>query len=148
MFHRKGEKIAKGNRNPKMATEELRVMSINIGSDIEKIFESFSTESTTYDEYELNNYISKRGHLKREHRRIHAQIREMEGENFENLHPNYDAIRITLYDNYTLPIKKLFTMRITKNEVLDSENREKINEEIENKKLENAKGEFKFFITT
>ena len=40
-------------------------------------------------------------------------------------------------------------MRITKNEVLESENREKINEEIENKKLEileTAKSEFKFFI--
>ena len=36
-------------------------------------------------------------------------------------------------------------MRIAKNEVLEQENRGKIHEEIENKKLEKAKSEFKFF---
>ena len=63
-----------------MAMEQLLVMSINIGSDIKDFFESFSIESMMNNEYKPNNYISKLENLKREHTRIHAQIRGMEGE--------------------------------------------------------------------
>ena len=59
--------------DPKMANDKLRVMSINIGSDIKDFFESYSIDLIT-DEYELDNYISKIENLKREHRRIHTQI--------------------------------------------------------------------------
>ena len=60
-----------------MATKEkLKVMSTNIRSDMEDFLEFYLIEDI-WQEDDLISYINKLENLKREHRHIHTQIKEV-----------------------------------------------------------------------
>ena len=119
VYHKTGERVekirvskrvsAEGVQNfsdPDMATDNLREMSININSDVEDFFDSYSIELIMDDEIELERYVSKIEELKKEHRRAHAHIREKDVENFNTLYPNYETVKVKLNEMFSVANKK------------------------------------------
>ena len=82
-LHRTGKRVPK-IRNFKMAvTSDLQLQAINVTCDIEDLFESYQIENLT-EEFELSDFVIKIGNVKKDFRRIHAQLKISDGENFEN----------------------------------------------------------------
>ena len=103
---RRVEKI----RNQKMASEDLRMQAINVGSDIEDLFESYEIDSLT-ELSEINDFVCKIGDMKRNFRRIHAQLKSVEGENYGTLYPDYENRLKELTENFKAANEKLSALR-------------------------------------
>ena len=119
VFNRTGQKVEKF-RGPNMSTpesprtttpeEKLRIMSLNIKSDIDDFLETYSINSLS-DESNLMVYVDELKILKREHRRIHTQLSVIEGENFETAYPDYACQKKLVADAFTEANDKLSEIR-------------------------------------
>ena len=76
-------------RNSKMANHDLQAQAVNITSDVEDLSDSYQVENLM-EEDELNEFVIKIGDMKRDFRRIHAQLKIAVGEDFENKYPGYE----------------------------------------------------------
>ena len=89
-----------------MKNQDLQMQAINISSDIEDLLESYEIEKLTELD-ELNKFISLIGDMKREYRRIHAQLKIAEGENYNTAYPNYQKKLNELIENFKTANDKL-----------------------------------------
>ena len=103
-LHRTGRRVPK-DRTIKMETDP-KVQAIHIKCDIEDLYESYQIENLT-EEFEISNYISKIEDIKRHFRRIHAQLKISEGENFKRNFPNYESELSELNGNFKIANEKL-----------------------------------------
>ena len=72
-----------------MPNHDLQAEVVNITNDVEDLFDSYKVENLT-EEDELNEFVIKIGDIKRDFRRIHAQLKIAEGEDFENKYSGYE----------------------------------------------------------
>ena len=100
--------------------EKLKIMSLNIKSDIDDFFETYSIGSLS-DESDLLVYVDELKILKREHRRIHTQLLEIEGDNFDTAYPDYALQKKLVSDAFTEASDKLSAVRKSKTDKAESE---------------------------
>ena len=155
-LHRTGKRVIKIRNKMDNLNSKLDVLSINICSDIEDHYDSYQIENLS-DEEELNEYVTKLGGLKKEFRRIHAQIKTAEGENFDTNYPNFKEQLEELNTKFKNANGKLTKLRKTKRKNLGENSRvgletDKLRQEIasiqkleEEKKLK-SKSEWSIFI--
>ena len=105
-----------GVRVPKVRTkgdkmDEVARLAINSQSDVEDLFESYVIEELE-DEDELSDYLTKIEVVKRDFRRIHSQLKAIEGdEDFQKKYPYYDKDLATLNTSFKEVSKKLADLR-------------------------------------
>ena len=116
-----------------MASQELQMQAIDIESDIEDFFESYQV--TNLNEIDpLVSFVSKIEDLKRSYRRIHAQIRALEGENYDTKYPEFEKQVNNLTQNFREANTKLTVLR--KIEKDNSNEVQKLRSKLETEKLE------------
>ena len=91
--------------------DEVTRLAINSQSDVEDLFESYVIEELE-DEDELSDYLTKIDVVKRDFRRIHSQLKAIEGdEDFQKKYPYYDKDLATLNTSFKEVSKKLADIR-------------------------------------
>ena len=88
ILHRTGERVPKVRPSKMASNEQLQIQAINICSDVEDLWESYQVDDLT-DGEELSQFVIKIGDMKREFRRVHAQLKSVEGNDFDKNHPDY-----------------------------------------------------------
>ena len=156
ILHRTGKRVPKVKTN--MANQELQKQAINISSDIEDLMESYEIEKLTELD-ELDKFVTLIGDMKRDYRRIHAQLKIAEGENYHKAYPNYQNQLNELIENFKEANEKINALKRAereKHEELEYSKRnlehekfiqqtEAINIKLEESKLQ-CKYEWDFFI--
>ena len=90
ILHRTGRRVPKV-RDSKM--DDLRIQAINISSDVDDLFDSYEiSELAEMDD--LEDYVRKIGDVKREYRRIHRQIKDLDGDGFPTRYPDFDKQKV------------------------------------------------------
>ena len=87
-----------------MACNELQVQVI-VSSDMEDLFESYQIDDLI-ELGELNEFLCKIGDIKREFRRIHAQLKITEGDNYGRVYPDYEKQLKELNNKFNTANKK------------------------------------------
>ena len=137
-----GEKVEKVRTVSKMTTpvDKLKIMSSNIMSDIDDCFETYQLELIK-EESDLASYVDELKTLKREHRRIHTQLKGLEGDNFQTVCPDYEKQKKQISDSFTVANEELSKVRKTKMEKIESENEKRVQLEMEKLAQEKAKAD-------
>ena len=81
ILHREGRRVAKDRtkeRGDMAASSDLHTQAIHINTDIDDLFESYDIGELC-DEDELVDYLAKIEDLKKQFRRVYAEIRNLEG---------------------------------------------------------------------
>ena len=132
ILHKTGRRVPKV-RGSDMASQELQMQAIDIESDIEDFFESYQV--TNLNEIDpLVSFVSKIEDLKRSYRRIYAQIRALEGENYDTKYPEFEKQVNNLTQNFREANTKLTVLR--KIEKDNSNEVQKLRSKLETEKLE------------
>ena len=100
-------------RNAKMA-ESLDVQATNIASDIEDFFDTYDLDALTED-FEIQQYVDKLSDIKRDFRRICAQLKKVEGENYAANYPGNDASLADLSEKFKTAYQKLSDLKRASN---------------------------------
>ena len=91
--------------------DDLATLVIDIRSDVDDLSDSYDINELS-DEEELSNYQAKLETVKRNFRRIHAQIKSNEGEEaFQKKYPYYDEDLASLTEKFKSATKKLSEVR-------------------------------------
>ena len=91
--------------------DDLATLVIDIRSDVDDLSDSYDINELS-DEEELSNYQTKLETVKRNFRRIHAQIKSNEGEEaFQKKYPYYDEDLASLTEKFKSATKKLSEVR-------------------------------------
>ena len=85
--------------------EELRTAAIKIRSDVEDLIDSYDLEEIT-EEDDLQEYVGEVKVLKQEYRRIHAQLKSADAENFATLYPEYEEEMKMLNEEFRAATRK------------------------------------------
>ena len=131
ILHRTGRRVAK-IRGPKMACNELQVQAINVSSDMEDLFESYQIDDLI-ELGELNEVLCKIGDIKREFRRIHAQLKITEGDNYGRVYPDYKKQLKELNNKFNTANKKSSAVKRADKEKLEEVERRRT--ELESEKI-------------
>ena len=97
--------------------------SIDICSDIEDFFESYKLKDIN-DEDEIIQYITKIEDIKREFWRVHAQLKNIEGNDFQNKYPEFEKQLSELNEFFQMSNKKLHCLKEEKIQAMEEANRE------------------------
>ena len=93
-----------------MAGNELQVQAINVSHDMEDLFESYQIDDLI-DLGELNEFVCKIGNMKLDFRRIHAQLKITEGNNYGNMYADYETQLKELNNKFNSVNKKLSALK-------------------------------------
>ncbi len=114
VLHKTGERVLKDRQ--KMAEKGINVQAINIRSDVEDFFDSYDFENL--DELEdVQEYIMNLGNLKREFRRVHAQVKETEGAEFGTKYSDFDKLLNDLNYCFTTANQKLSGIKDSRKQI-------------------------------
>lgn len=114
-----------------MTAPDINIQAINIGSDVEDLFESYNIENIIEEE-ELTDYITKVGETKRIYRRIHTQLKKLDDKFTEN-YPDYDKNLKKLQEKFSQANTKLNQLRKDSKQKIDEA--EKLRHDLETQKL-------------
>ena len=136
ILHREGRRVVKDRtkeRGDMAASSDLHTQAIHINTDIDDLFESYDIGELC-DEDELVDYLAKIEDLKKQFRRVYAEIRNLEGENlFLTTYPNYDKELDYLKSKFNEAKQKLASVRkAAKDRVADEE---KVRYDLQNQKI-------------
>ena len=93
-----------------MASQELKTKVIHICSDVEDFYDSYDL-SVIDDEQDLQEYISRIGDLKRNFRRVYAELKTAEGTDFAKNFPNFEKDLKELNETFKIASEKLSNIR-------------------------------------
>lgn len=106
-----------------MGDHDLKMRSIDICSDIEDFFESYNLGEIN-DEDEIIHYITKIEDIKKEFRRVHAQLKNIEGNEFQTKYPDFEKQLGELNEFFQMSNKKLRSLKKQKIQAIEEANRE------------------------
>ena len=89
----------------------FQFQAVNISSDVEDFFESYNLDDLSNDD-ELQQYVTEISELKRDFRRVHAQLKTVQGKDFEKNHPTYQTDLSQLNSQFQKANNKLSSLRI------------------------------------
>ena len=87
-------------------TDELHERAIEIRSDIDDFSDSFDVSQIS-DEEELLEYSRDIESLKKDFRRIHAQLKDKDNDNFDARYPDYENVLASLSTGFKTAKEKL-----------------------------------------
>ena len=93
-----------------MASQELKTKVIHICSDVEDFYDSYDV-SDIDEEQDLQEYISRIGDLKRNFRRVYAELKTAEGTDFAKNFPNFEKDLKELNETFKIASEKLSNIR-------------------------------------
>ena len=138
VFNRTGVKVPKArstvtdmDQGMTDLVSDFKNLAINSRSDVEDFFDTYDVNELE-EEGDLVAYISKIGEVKREFRRIHAQIKVKEGdENFQKNHSYFDAELAKLSEYFKIATKKLGDIRSLNKNLLEELESKRIQAQLE-----------------
>ena len=113
IFHSEGRKVVKVRDTDTIMeseiselTKNLHSLAINCRSDVEDFFDTYDIDELENEE-DLQNYISKIEGVKRDFRRVHAQIKSTDEANFDTQYPYYSNDLDKLNQHFKNASKKM-----------------------------------------
>ena len=112
ILHTTGRKVYKnwGDQNSSKM-DELNIKVVEICSDVDDFLASYTLEELT-EEDEVQDYVLKLEGLKRDFRRVHSQVRTLEGNDFPTKYPYYDQRLTEITETFKAANKKLSEYRV------------------------------------
>ena len=145
ILHTTGRKVYKnrGDQNSSKM-DELNTKVVEICSDVDDFLASYILEELTEEE-EVKNYVLKLEGLKRDFRRVHSQVKTLEGTDFPTKYPYYDQRLTELTEIFKAANKKLSVLKAQSKAEEKLRESEVINSQVDKEKLR-CQTERKFFI--
>ena len=145
ILHTTGRKVYKnrGDQNSSKM-DELNIKVVEICSDVDDFLASYTLKELT-EEDEVQDYVLKLEGLKRDFRRVHSQVKTLEGNDFPTKYPYYDQRLTELTETFKAANKKLSELKVQSKAEEKLRESEVINSQADKEKLR-CKTERKFFI--
>ena len=112
ILHATGRRVTVDRgKQTELKMDELQTKAIEICSDVEDFFDSFTLDDLT-EEDEVQEYVLKLEGVKRDFRRVHSQLQIREGNDFPTKYPDYEQRLKELSETFTAANKKLSELKL------------------------------------